>query len=101
MQRKRFIGGVEQYGITIAQYESMVEAQGNRCGICEREPDPNGRFATSRLHIDHSHKTGKVRALLCNRCNAGLGKFIDDPVLLVAAAAYLLQHEGITSFTSE
>lgn len=75
-----------RYGITSADYERMAAAQGGLCAICESKPE--------RLHIDHEHTSGEVRALLCGSCNLGLGKFGDDPERLVRAAAYLDNHSG-------
>jgi hypothetical protein len=63
-----------KYGITIEQYEAMVEAQEGHCAMCER------RHTKSRpLHVDHCHKTGVVRGLLCIRCNLLIGHAGDDP----------------------
>lgn len=72
------------YGITIEQYELILEAQGGKCAIC--------RGGTSKKHfaVDHNHKTGEVRGLLCARCNSGLAKFMDKHENVVAAATYLL-----------
>jgi hypothetical protein len=70
----------------------MVEAQRNRCAICGDEPVAGGVKAASRLHVDHDHATGKVRDLLCNRCNQGIGYFKDDPDLFAAAADYIRRH---------
>lgn len=74
------------YGLTLEQYDQMLIDQGGACKICRTKDDsgPWGRFA-----VDHCHKTGKVRGLLCAKCNKGLGQFNDDPVLLAAAIAYL------------
>lgn len=74
------------YGLTQEQFEAMLEAQGGRCAIC-RTDTPGGR--DNRWHVDHCHATGKVRGLLCNGCNIGLGHFKDDPERLLAAVAYL------------
>lgn len=72
------------YGLTIEQYQLMIEAQGNKCLIC------NDEFAERRKrHVDHCHKTGVVRGLLCQNCNFGIGAFRDRPDLLIAAANYL------------
>lgn len=81
-----------RYGITFEDYQEMLAAQDGRCAICRDEPDPNGVKATSRLHVDHCHATGRVRQLLCSRCNQGLGYFRDRPDLLEVAATYLRNH---------
>lgn len=72
------------YGITPEQFESLFSAQGRACAIC-RTPD----FGTRAPHIDHCHETGKVRGILCDPCNRGLGTFGDDPARIDAAAEYL------------
>lgn len=74
----------KRFGITVEEYDAMVAAQGGRCAICRGE---NTRGV--RLPVDHNHKTGKVRGLLCERCNLALGQFGDDPQLLERAIAYL------------
>lgn len=80
------------YGLTLEQYEAMAESQGWACAICRRTPDEiKSRFKV--LVVDHSHKTGKVRSLLCYTCNYGLGHFEDDPGLLLDAIDYLLAHK--------
>ncbi len=73
------------HGITMAQYDAMLEKQGGVCKICGTNT-PGGR---GRYHVDHCHKTGKIRGLLCNRCNIGLGQFKDNSKILTAAAHYL------------
>lgn len=89
---KHHRNSLRKYGLTPEQLAEMVEAQGNRCAICGEQPDPNGVRAASRLHVDHCHTTGRNRALLCGRCNAGLGHFRDDPALFLAAVEYLKFH---------
>ena len=79
---------VRRFGITLAKYLALLEAQEGRCAICKRIPDeadPNGW----RFCVDHDHETGAVRGLLCRTCNIGLGAFRDDPALLRAADRYL------------
>lgn len=76
------------YGMTVADYDAMLQAQGGGCAICG-EPCASGK----RLSIDHNHATGAVRGLLCAHHNHGIGKFQDSPALLRAAAAYLELHE--------
>jgi hypothetical protein len=73
-----------KYGITVADYEGMLAAQGGGCAICGA-PEPNGQS----LHVDHCHDTGAVRGLLCFTCNAGLGLFDHDGERLARAASYL------------
>lgn len=74
------------YGITLEQYYSMLKAQNNCCAICAAKK-PGGR--TKLFFIDHCHTTGKVRGLLCMRCNTGLGLFLDNPKFLSSAINYL------------
>ncbi len=57
------------YGITLEQYEEMLEAQGGVCKICG-DPPPTGR--KKYLSVDHCHQTGRVRGLLCTQCNTRL-----------------------------
>ncbi len=74
-----------QYGITLAEYNTMLEAQDYKCAICGNEDEVEGR----RLAIDHCHTSGKVRGLLCGKCNRGLGLFYDNDELLHNAIQYL------------
>lgn len=74
-----------RYGMTPAELGAFREAHGNQCGIC----------ADDRLVvIDHDHKTGRARGLLCPNCNSAIGKLRESPALLSAAAAYLEKHCG-------
>ena len=66
-------------------FDALLASQGGGCAICGYRVKPGGR----RLNVDHDHKTGVVRGLLCARCNRGLGWFSDDPQRLKAAAVYL------------
>ena len=77
----------------LEEYDKMFTAQDGKCAICQREPEGNG-VSRHNLVVDHDHETGKVRSLLCDFCNRGLGIFRDSPDSLIAAAAYLLQHGG-------
>lgn len=78
-----------KYGITVDEYDAMVEAQGGVCAICSNAPNGDGP-ANSKLHIDHDHVTGQVRALLCRRCNSLLGLAEDSAERLAIARQYLL-----------
>jgi hypothetical protein len=86
---------MKKYGLTEDDYFEMFEQQEGRCAICGKEPGSTMGVDRNRLVIDHSHTTGKVRALLCDYCNRGLGIFFDDPELLIAAADYLLRLEEV------
>lgn len=74
------------YGITIDNYEDLLENQNFRCAICGV---PETEVRNSLLNVDHSHSTGQVRGLLCQSCNMALGQFQDDPSILFRAASYL------------
>lgn len=77
------------YGITVEEYDEMLEAQGGGCAICGKTPEENGR----RLAVDHNHETDKLRGLLCNSCNSGLGYFQDKPEICCWAMLYLEEYE--------
>jgi len=79
---------MRNYGITIEDHNKMFQLQGGVCAICKKPGD--GRW--SKLCIDHDHKTGKVRELLCRRCNMILGQVDDDPLILHALGSYLQKH---------
>lgn len=80
----------KMYGITLQEYDAKAKAQSCRCAICgNTEDDTDGNGRARLLAVDHDHKTGKIRALLCGTCNRGIGKFKDDPALLRKAAIYL------------
>lgn len=79
------------YGITLDDYEVMLKSQDGVCAICG-DPPKGGKTSSKNLHVDHDHETGKVRGLLCNNCNLGVGKFRDDPLLMEKAASYMRQH---------
>ena len=74
-----------KYGITEEQYKIMVIQQNNKCLICGKSSNNQIR----RLAIDHCHTTGKIRGLLCDNCNLGLGAFQDNPEILQSAIKYL------------
>ncbi len=77
------------YGISIEQFNAMLESQKGACAICTDAMQPG-----KDTSVDHCHKTGKVRALLCQNCNIGIGQLRDDPLLAEAAARYLRRHNG-------
>lgn len=78
------------YGLQRAAYDALLRAQGGRCAVCRSDEPGNGRnTARAMWCVDHDHRTGKVRGLLCRGCNAGIGNLRDDPDILDAAAAYL------------
>ena len=67
-----------EYGITVDDYEKLLETQNGVCAICQQPPNNNPKRRQPRVRpqrllvVDHCHETGKVRGLLCNRCNTGL-----------------------------
>lgn len=76
-----------RYGITLLEYNLLLEAQNGVCAICGT--DKPGRKGSNYLSVDHCHASGKVRGLLCYKCNVGLGAFKDDPASLTKAIEYL------------
>jgi len=78
-----------RFGITLDDYNRMLEEQGGGCAICGGQDPVKNRM----LAVDHDHATGKVRALLCTACNIGLGNFDDSIERLEAAIEYLKCHK--------
>lgn len=74
------------YGITEAQYLAILDRQGGECAVCYKAPPPG-----KNLNVDHDHKTGHVRGLLCTACNYDLIGRRRDPDLFQSAALYLSQ----------
>ena len=77
---------VSRYGLSVDEYEAMLSAQNGVCKICQKPQEGKA------LAIDHDHKTGKVRGLLCETCNRGIGCLQDDPALLRSAISYIEDH---------
>lgn len=75
---------LRKYGLTQAGFDQLLTSQGGRCAIC-RSADPVHR----QWHIDHCHRSGRVRGLLCHHCNLALGHLKDDPHLFLSAVRYL------------
>lgn len=71
------------FGISLADFETMLSNQGGVCAICGERPKRR------RLAVDHCHQTGRVRGLLCYSCNVGIGALRDSPDVIRSAIAYL------------
>ena len=80
------------YGLSLVQWEEMLIEQSGRCAICG--------VAMKNPHVDHDHKTGKVRDMLCSRCNRMLG-VVEDTEFLSSAGKYLLQHAILPTVETE
>lgn len=81
------------YGLTVAEYNALLRKQGGVCAICGMdEPNSHGRTGKKfRLSVDHCHSTGRVRGLLCQKCNRAIGLLGDNPILMRKAISYLLR----------
>lgn len=74
-----------KYGMTSDELTAWRALHGEQCGICG---------SNDLLNIDHNHKTGKVRGLLCPNCNSAIGKLKESPALFASAIAYLEKNNG-------
>ena len=74
------------YNLTMEAYEALLSVQGGHCALCSRTPDQVPRGV---LSVDHCHKTNRVRGLLCQKHNTGLGLLGDDKESLLRALAYI------------
>lgn len=77
-----------RYGLQIGEFNNMLEKQNYRCAICNEE-----NYSKKNFHIDHDHKTGKIRGLLCYKCNSSMGLLNDDISILEKAIKYLQKHK--------
>jgi len=76
-----------RYGLTLQGRAALMLQQNGACAVC-------GETFAGRGHVDHNHMTGKVRGLLCNNCNRGIGLLRDRSEILMTAAQYLAASEG-------
>ena len=86
---KRKSQRLRKYGLTLQEFNAMMESQSGACAICGHSDMSTPNFFPV---VDHCHSSGKVRGILCMACNMGLGKFKDDPSRLLSAASYLKSH---------
>lgn len=86
--KKKQARWIKRYGLSTEQYYEMLEKQKGVCKICEQKCSTK-----QTLCVDHCHKTGKVRGLLCVKCNASLGMLNDDISLFYKAIEYLKNYE--------
>lgn len=84
-QRSAFRARLKKRGITLEEYEALLDQQEGRCGICRT--DKAG--AKKDWCIDHDHASGRVRGLLCHHCNVALGSVRDNPEILRRMIRYL------------
>ena len=96
-ERSRDLHLQRQYGISLADFNRMVLAQGSQCACCPAT-EPGGKH--NQWCVDHDHATGKVRQLLCKNCNIVLGIVDDDPDHLLSLVQYL-KHHGINRTTNQ
>lgn len=79
----------KKYGISLEEYNTLFEQQNYCCAICNRQEE-EGR---GKRNVDHCHKTGKIRGILCQQCNTALGKVGDSEEILYKMILYLRKHK--------
>jgi hypothetical protein len=84
-----------KYGITTEKYNTVLDKQKGVCAICGTKEKRSIRGAEPELSVDHDHKTGEIRGLLCHRCNSGLGLFQEDLRILRRAVRYLKERKWV------
>lgn len=82
---------VRVYGVEPEEFNALLAKQNNLCASC----DDVLKLDNRSTHLDHNHKTGKIRGILCHKCNTGLGLFNDDIVRLQKAIEYLRKTDGL------
>jgi hypothetical protein len=83
-----------RYGISLKEYSILYKSQNGKCDICGKEEVAihNSTKTPIKLAVDHCHSTTKIRGLLCQDCNRGLGHFHDDIIRMESAIKYLRKH---------
>lgn len=94
--RQNILRAIVKFQFNIDDFYKMLEAQNNRCAICGNLETRRFNGNITRLALDHCHKTGRVRGLLCHACNTGIGKFNDDIELMGKAMKYIRKHNEIS-----
>lgn len=83
---------IKRYGLSLEEYEQMIIIQDKKCYICKQEARQD-KHGHSRLNIDHCHKTGSIRKLLCHNCNTAIGHAKEDKEVLKKMIEYLEEHD--------
>jgi len=79
---------LKKYGLSNDDYNKMFEVQNGKCAICNKTSE-------KKLSVDHCHDSGKIRGLLCDRCNHGLGNFKENINFMFKAIEYLECHRKV------
>lgn len=86
-----FKNNLKKFGLTVEIYNNMLKAQNHVCAICEKPEMTKRNNKIKQLSVDHCHATGKVRGLLCTKCNTGIGLLREDPIIIQKAKDYLTE----------
>lgn len=91
-ERRRNLHLIKTYGMSLEDYDKMLLGQGGVCAICRNRNTGIRDGKPIHLSVDHNHNTGKVRGILCYKCNASLGGFDDSVEIIENAIAYLVKY---------
>ena len=84
-----------QYGMSLQDYDSLLQSQEGVCGICKRNVRPRRGDIVYHMAVDHDHRTGKVRGILCYWCNTRIGLVREDVGWMASATKYLERHRSV------
>ena len=84
---------IRDFNITLEEYNQLLLSQNGVCAICGEPETSTNRGKIKCLSVDHDHETGKIRGLLCQKCNQGLGNFKDSLELIEKTKQYLIKYE--------
>lgn len=82
------------YGLNLAEYKQILENQNGTCAICKQPETATVKGKIRSLSVDHNHETGKVRGLLCGRCNSSVGLLGEDVNRMQAMIEYITKHNA-------